>query len=296
LIRHGRPGEAKHSLSRLTKRGKVNVDETVALMEYTNEAEKYWRGGAISYLETFKGANRRRTEIACMVWVTQQVCGTSLIGWAAYFYEQAGFDTDDAFDLSVGVFGLAVVGGVISWLLLPRVGRRRLYIGGLVALLVVLLIGGSVGVAPASRGQSWALGSLLIVLTFIYDLTIGPVCYVLVAEIPSTRLRVKTVVLARVAYNLAGLLINWMTPRMLSPTAWNWKGASCFFFAGTTFLCLIWCYLRLPETKGLSYLEIDILFEKEAKVGKFRELRENLENSGYFSIGNDRRPSAFQAY
>jgi SP family general alpha glucoside:H+ symporter-like MFS transporter len=73
---------------------------------------------------------------------------------------------------------------------------------------------------------------------------------------------------------------------MLSPTAWNWKGKSCFFFAGTTALCLIWCYWRLPETFGLSYLEIDVLFERKAKASKFRELRAHLENSGYFNIEN----------
>ena len=33
-----------------------------------------------------------------------------------------------------------------------------------------------------------------------YDLTVGPICYCLVAEIPSTRLRITTAVLARNAY------------------------------------------------------------------------------------------------
>lgn len=285
LLRDGRLEAAKSSLQRLTTKWTVNVNETAAVMTYTNEVEKYLKDKpSIAYLDCFKRSDLRRTEIACVVWVTQQVCGTSLLGWAAYFYEQAGLQTNDAFSLSVGTYGLAVVGNVISWFLLRHVGRRRLYLGGLLAMLITLLVIGGVGVAPTSRGQSWALGSLLLVLTFIYHLTIGPVCFVLVAEIPSTRLRVKTAVLARVAYNLAGILINWMTPRMLSPTAWNWKGKSGFFFAGTTFLCLVYCYWRLPETMGLSYLEIDVLFERKAKVSKFRELQINLDRVGYFSM------------
>jgi SP family general alpha glucoside:H+ symporter-like MFS transporter len=221
-----------------------------------------------------------------MVWITQQVCGTSLVSWATTFYEQAGFSIDNAFNLSLGIYGIAIFGAVISWPLQARFGRRRLYLCGLSALLAILVVGGIVGALPTSRGQLWTLGSLLLILTFVYDMTIGPVCYVLVAEIPSTRLRVKTVVMARTTYNLAGILINWMTPRMLSPSVWNWKGKSCFFFAGTTTLCLIWCFWRLPETFGLSYLEIDILFERKAKLSKFRELRANLESSGYFSISN----------
>jgi SP family general alpha glucoside:H+ symporter-like MFS transporter len=62
---------------------------------------------------------------------------------------------------------------------------------------------------------------MLIVLTFVYDFTVGPVCYGLVAGIPSTRLRVKTVVLARVAYNITSIITNIITPRMLNPSAWD---------------------------------------------------------------------------
>ncbi|RHZ50361.1 hypothetical protein CDV55_100157 [Aspergillus turcosus] len=295
LIRHDQPQEARKSLLRLTRRGSVSVDATAAMLTHTNEVEKHLTGGgAISYLDCFKRADLRRTEITCLVWVTQQVCGTSLMGWAAYFYQQAGFDTSKAFSLTVGTFGLAIAGGVISWFLMTRVGRRTLYLAGLLVLTLTLLAAGSVGAASTSRGQLWTLGSLLLFLTFVYDMTIGPICYVLVAEIPSTRLRVKTTVLARVAYNLAGVLINWMTPHMLSPDSWNWKGKSCFFFAGTTFLCFVWCYWRLPETFGLSYLEIDILFEKKAKTSKFRELQNNLRNRGYFGLAGDECP--FRGY
>ncbi|KAJ5375894.1 hypothetical protein N7509_012780 [Penicillium cosmopolitanum] len=298
LVRHRRQQQARRSVQRLTRESRVNIDQVIAMMEHTNEIEKYLQEDeGISYLDAFKGVDRRRTEIAAMVWVTQQVCGTSLMGWASTFYEQAGFSVDNAFNLSLGIYGLAIVATVISWSLLSCVGRRRLYICGLSALLALLLAGGIVGTLPTSKAQLWCLGSLLLILTFVYNMTIGPVCYVVVAEIPSTRLRMKTVVLARIAYNLAGILVNWMTPRMLSPTSWNWKGKSCFFFAGTTALCLVWCYFRLPETFGLTYLEIDILFQRKARPKKFRELRANLENSGYFSVqGLGRDASTWRRY
>jgi SP family general alpha glucoside:H+ symporter-like MFS transporter len=102
----------------------------------------------------------------------------------------------------------------------------------------------------------------------------------LVVEIPSTRLRVKTVGVGRVVYNITSIITNTLASRMLSPTAWNWKRKSSFFFVGTTILCLMWCYFRLPEPYGLSYLEIGILFVKRAKAAKFRVFRRNLEKSG----------------
>ncbi|KAL2840075.1 general substrate transporter [Aspergillus pseudoustus] len=287
-IRHKRPDAARKSLQRLTKTsgGPVNVDEIVSMMIHTNEMEKYLtdKDSGISYIDCFRRADIRRTEIACLVWITQQVCGTSLVGWAAYFYEQAGIGTKNAYNLSVGTFGVAILGCAVSFFLLSRVGRRRLYLSGLLALTATLVATGAVGAAPESEGQSWALGTLLLVVTFIYNVTIGPICYVLVAEIPSTRLRVKTVVLARVAYNLSGILINWITPRMLSPESWDWRGKAAFVFAGTTISCFVYCYWRLPETFGLSYLEIDILFAKKAKATKFRDVQRILESSGYYNL------------
>lgn len=299
LIRHERTDEARKALLRLTRRdgGEFNVDEAIAMLKHTNEVEKHLSSSGVSYIDCFKGTNLRRTEIACMVWTTQALCGSSLTGYAAYYYEQAGFSTANSFNLAVGMYGLAIVGGIISWTLLPKFGRRTLYLWGLVGCLVVLLVAGAISSSVHSQGSSWAIGSLLIVLTMIYDITIGPVCYVLVAEIPSTRLRVKTVVLARVIYNCASLVTNVITPRMLNPLAWNLKGQSCYVFAGTTVLCLIWCYFRLPEPLGLSYLELDILFEKRAKAKKFREFQVNLASTGYFSLTrNERSGSAWRGY
>jgi len=286
LVRHGRLDEAKKSLLRLTshKAEGFNVDEALSMLRHTNEVEKYLNNEGMSYLDCFKGNNLRRTEIACVVWATQALCGLSLTGWAAYYFESAGFSAANSFNLSVGMYALAIVGGIISWALLPRVGRRRLYISGLIVMQFILIASGVVGVTVKSSAGSWAVGSLLIVLTTVYDITVGPVCYVLVAEIPSTRLRVKTVVLARVMYSLVSLITNVLTARMLNPTAWAWGSKANFLYAGTNFLCLIWCYFRLPETKGLSYLELDILFERKAKTKAFRTFQANLESTGYFSL------------
>jgi SP family general alpha glucoside:H+ symporter-like MFS transporter len=220
-----------------------------------------------------------------------------MTGYAAYFYEQAGFDTASSFNLAVGMYAGAICAGVLAWVGMRKIGRRTLYLGGLIVSLVILTATGIVGTLPETDATSWALGSLIIVLTFVYDFTIGPVCYVLVAEIPSTRLRVKTVVLARVAYNIISIVTNIVTPRMLNPAAWDWKGKSCFLFAGTTLLCLVWCWFRLPEPFGLTYMELDILFNKKAHARKFKQFQVNLASTGYFSLTQtSRSDSVWRGY
>lgn len=76
-----------------------------------------------------------------------------------------------------------------------RFGRRTLYNSGLVILFLLLIVVGGMGfISNSNTGAQWAVGALLLIYTAVYDATIGPVCYTIVAEIPATRLRAKTVV------------------------------------------------------------------------------------------------------
>ena len=62
-----------------------------------------------------------------------------------------------------------------------------------------------------------AIGILLVVCTFVNTICMGPTCYPIVAETPSGRLRYKTITVGRFAYNVAGVIQNSLTPRMLAP-------------------------------------------------------------------------------
>ncbi|KAF2184986.1 MFS alpha-glucoside transporter-like protein [Zopfia rhizophila CBS 207.26] len=272
LVRKERIEDAKRMLLRLTSRNQqvdFNPDETIAMMKHTNELEKATSEGA-RYIDCFKHTDLRRTEICAMTWFTQSFCGSTFMGFSTYFYEQAGMDTANAFSMSLGQYALGAMGTFLSWFLMTRYGRRTLYVSGQLVMLCLLLVIGFCGIAPTGNvGAQWAIGSMLLIFTFVYDSTVGPVCYSLVAEMPSTRLRQKTVVLARNSYNIASIIGNILTFRMLNPGAWNWGAKSAFFWAGTGFLCLVWTYFRLPEPKGRTYGELDMLFEQRISARKF---------------------------
>lgn len=42
--------------------------------------------------------------------------------------------------------------------------------------------------------------------------------------------------------------------------------------AGFNLLGLIWTYFRLPEPKGLTYADLDVLFENHVSARKFRKV------------------------
>lgn len=240
-------------------------------MRHTNELEKAVSAGT-SYLDCFKGTDLRRTEIAAMTWFTQAFCGAALIGYSTYFFQQAGLSDSDAFSMSLGQYAIGGVGVFIAWALIPRVGRRTLYVCGDAAMILLLIIIGGLGTIPKGNvGAQWGIGAMLLLFAAAYNCTVGPVCYAIVAEIPSTRLRQKTVVLARNFYNLASVVGNVLTPRMLNPGAWNWGAKAGFFYAGTCFGCFLWAFFRLPEPKGRTYAELDILFEKRVPARHFKD-------------------------
>jgi len=219
------------------------------MMIHTNELEIQQSSGT-SYWDCFKGIDLRRTEITVMVWMIQQTSGSPMIGWGTYFMTQVGLTPGDAYSLGVAQSAMGFVGTVGSWFLMPHFGRRTLYLWGQIVMLVGLVVIGGLGVPKLSTGTGWGIGALMLTLTFAYDITVGPVCYCLVAELPSTRLRIKTVVLSRTMYNVAGIIIGLLQPRFMNPTAWNWGGKTAFFWAGFNLLGLCWTYFRLPEPKG----------------------------------------------
>ena len=169
LVRKGRNADAGDALRRLTSNSHPtsNLENTIAMMVHTNELEKEISSGT-SYWDCFKGIDLRRTEIICVVWAIQNLCGSAFMGYSTYFYEQAGLATTEAFNLSLVQYALGAVGTVLSWFALGRFGRRQLYLLGLVFLDILLLIVGLVGLSPSTNnGAQWAIGSMLLVYTFI---------------------------------------------------------------------------------------------------------------------------------
>ncbi|KAK2757725.1 hypothetical protein FQN54_004694 [Arachnomyces sp. PD_36] len=282
LVRQNRPDDAGRVLCRLAginpsaEQKGLDLDNTISMMVYTTEMEKKELSEqTTTYRDCFRRTDLRRTEITCVAWAIQALCGSSFMGYSTYFYQQAGLEVSQSFNMSLGQYGLGVIGTLLSWVLLNRFGRRTLYLGGLSMLLIVLF---SVGLASLSRTTeaSWAIGSLLLIFTFIYDSTIGPVGYSIVAEIPSTQMRAKTIVLARNFYNLFMIVNGVIVPQMLNPTAWDWKGKAGFFWGGITLFLFLWTYYRLPESKGRTFGEIDVLFEKRIRAREFRNMEVNI--------------------
>jgi SP family general alpha glucoside:H+ symporter-like MFS transporter len=269
-VRRGDRAGARAALLRLTSPEKdpnFNPDETIAMIEHTNEMEKTMSEGT-RWRDCFKGVDLRRTEIVCGIWLAQTICGQNIMGYFSFFMIQAGMPAVQSFNMSMISLALGMVGTMGSWVLMSHFGRRTIHFSGACTLFTLLIIVGSISFA-GTEASLWGIGAMLIVFVFIYDFTIGPITYSIVSEMSSTRLKAKTIVLARALYNISNIVVNVLTNYQLGETAWNWGAKSAYFWAGTCGCVCIWVYFRLPEPKGRTYGELDVLFEQRVSARKF---------------------------
>jgi SP family general alpha glucoside:H+ symporter-like MFS transporter len=237
----------------------------------------------------------------------QQTSGSALMGQATYFFQQAGLSNSAATTMNLCLFAVGFVGTVGSWFIMKPFGRRPLFLYGQAACTFIMMITGIVGSTTKRGGAAgWGIGGLLIFFTFIYDLTIGPIAYSLVGEMPSTRLRAKTIILSRNLYNLGGLIIGILNPYMLNPVShtsystrmktadiklqpdgmepwseeclrlvcdWSylrkWRLPRIWAQTDRYIAQVVWIWFRLPEPKGRTYGELDVLFQQKVPARKF---------------------------
>lgn len=146
---------------------------------------------------------------------------------------------------------------------------------------------------------AYAQAILTLVWTATFQLSAGQLGWALPAEIGSTRLRQKTVCLARNVSNITGVIGGTLENYFMNPKAWNLKGYTGFVWGACAWLVFIWAYFRLPETKNRTFHELDILFAKQVPARKFAttdvdafDEHDNNELAARYSVAEKtRRPS-----
>ncbi|KAI5462783.1 general substrate transporter [Mariannaea sp. PMI_226] len=287
LVRRGEVDKAQRSLERLTN-GSVDTSMLLAHIQLTTSIEDVETEKA-RFIDCLKKTDLRRTIICIMVYAVQPLVGNFLvIGYAVYFFELAGLNASSAFNLGVGLLGVGFVGTVLSWGLLKQFGRRTIYNWGCVILVILLLLVGVLDVVPGygttNNAVVWAQCAMMVVYNFFYDLTIGPLCFVYLSEISSGKLRDKTIAIATTVNALINIACAVGIPYAINPDQGNLRGKLAFVFFGLSIPCLVWCFLALPETKGRTFEELDIMFQRKVPTNKFKtynfsgDMEEEQEN------------------
>uniref|UniRef100_A0A8C3AWG4 Major facilitator superfamily (MFS) profile domain-containing protein n=1 Tax=Cyclopterus lumpus TaxID=8103 RepID=A0A8C3AWG4_CYCLU len=196
------------------------------------------------------------------------LCGNdSIYFYAYYIFLAAGIPPEKIQYITIGTGASELIASILSNLLIERVGRRYLLVGGY-CLMSCWSVVFTVALILQSRGvASMAYLSMACVFAYILSFGLGPagVTGILPAEIFDQTARPA-------AYMVAGscMWISLFLVGMLFPYIVKGLGSFCFLpFMAVCVVSAVFLGLTLPETKGKTLAEITAKFdEKNGPKGK----------------------------
>ncbi|XP_019447167.1 PREDICTED: probable polyol transporter 6 [Lupinus angustifolius] len=230
--------------------------------------------GAIKELFYKPSPPVRRILIAAIgVHVFQQITGIEAVMiYSPRIFETAGITDKSKLLLATVGMGVSQASFIIlSTFLMDKVGRKILLLissGGMVVTLLGL--GFCLTIVEHSKQEiTWAI-SFTIVVTYIFvafvSIGIGPVTWVYSSEIFPQRLRAQGLAIGVTVNRITNVIV---VTSFVSIYRKLTMGGSFFMFTGITVLAF--CFFSfLPETKGRSLEDMEIIFGKKSKETKMK--------------------------
>jgi sugar porter (SP) family MFS transporter len=248
LIRQGREDEARQVLRRV--RDESDIDAEIREVREVSQREG-------SYRDLISPRVRPLLLVGVLLAVFQQITGiNTVIYYAPTLLQGAGLGNNAALLANV-VNGAVNVGmTIVAIWLLDKVGRRPLLLSGTAGMAVGMII-----VALSFLGGSQLHGTLaivaiigLLVYTGSFAIGLGPVFWLLIAEIYPLRIRGAAMSVASMANWAANFVVTVSFLTLLSAIS----GVGVFFLFGfLTLVALAYFWRKVPETKGRSLQEIE---------------------------------------
>ncbi|KAF9047167.1 MFS monosaccharide transporter, partial [Hymenopellis radicata] len=285
LIKRGNDDAAAKALSHLT--GYPANDPTVEadLQEIRDNLEEEKALGESSYLDCFRSSKNRIalrtwTGIAIQAW--QQLTGINFIFYyGTTFFNQSGITNSFLITIATGIVNVFMtLPGIWG---VERFGRRRLLLVGAAGMCVCEFIVAIVGVTISVEnlaGQRVLIAFVCIYIAF-FAATWGPIAWVITGEIFPLQVRAKAMSLSVASNWLWNFGIGYATPYLVNSGAGNANlQVKVFFIWGSTcFCCILFTYFCVPETKGLSLEQIDLMYQNTLPINSLKYRARLLEES-----------------
>lgn len=223
------------------------IDEILSELSHLGEEEA-------TLGEIFQGRCLKALTIGAGLVLFQQVTGQpSVLYYAATIFQSAGFSAAaDATRASifVGLWKLIMTG--VAVLAVDRAGRRPLLLGGVSGMTIALFLLGSYYTYLDGVPAVAVLG--LLVYVGCYQLSFGPIGWLMISEIFPLRLRGRGLSIAVLVNFGANALVTFAYSPMKDLLG---AGIVFFIFGGVAILSLVFIFFIIPETKGLTLEEIE---------------------------------------
>ncbi|KAG5114411.1 hypothetical protein JHK82_037680 [Glycine max] len=193
----------------------------------------------------------------------QQISGIdATLYYSPEIFKAAGIEDNAkllAATVAVGVTKTLFI--LVAIFLIDKKGRRPLLLVSTIGMTICLF---SIGVSLSLFPQ----GSFVIALAILFvcgnvaffSVGLGPVCWVLTSEIFPLRVRAQASSLGAVGNRVCSGLVDMS---FLSVSRAITVAGAFFVFAAISSLAIVFVYMLVPETKGKSLEQIEIMFKNE---------------------------------
>jgi SP family xylose:H+ symportor-like MFS transporter len=214
--------------------------------------------------QLFKPGLRILLVIGIALAVLQQVTGINVfLYFGTEIFKQMGSETNAALLQTILVGTVNLTFTVVAIWTVDRLGRRPLMMIGSLGMGVSLLAMGLA--AYYQQTATWLLCFILSYIGF-FALSVGPVTWVILAEIFPTRIRGRAMAIATVCLWIANYVVSQTFP-MMDENAWlveKFHSAFPFWvYGGFCVVLAVFVWRLVPETKGKTLEEIERLWIKE---------------------------------
>lgn len=282
LVRKGRLDSAGRAIGKLHhswtwQRTEAHIQMIQHATQHEAEMDQYKDS---SFRDCFRGTNWRRTRIVLYANGLSQMVGATFINNAPYFMVLAGLSsTNTAMMVEIGI-AMSIFSSIITLWAMARVGRRTIVLFG-IALAAVLFF--AMGVAASLPTQSSSsLWCVAVTLQMVW-LSIGPAngpALAIAAEVSSIKLRAKTLAIGFFFNYFWSTIWNVVVPYMFNKGYGDLGGLMGWIFLATSVISFGVMWVELPETKDLSFEQIDRRFEMKVKTRVFTQTRVDERTGG----------------
>ncbi len=208
--------------------------------------------------ELFAARNKRIIGLAFMIAFFNQVSGINFIlYYAPEILERAGLAAKDSLFNSIAIGGTNLLFTFVGLYLIDRLGRKTLLIIGSLGYILSLSMVAWAFYAAASPAF---LLSFLLVFIASHAIGQGAVIWVFIAEIFPNQIRALGQSFGASVHWVFAALITLVTPVFLDAENGIFKNNPWpifAFFAGMMALQLVWVFVKVPETKGVSLEKLE---------------------------------------
>lgn len=262
LMRRGNFHEAKRVFAALYQ-VPINdqiVDEQIRDIEEALEFENKTSGK--SFFSQGETKNFQRTCLALFCQFMQQICGIHLTTYYAGTFLETHLGLSPLISRVISGFnGTEYFFALVTTILLvEKIGRRPLFIGGVLgqaAVMAAISVTMYLTNYENSLIKAYALAFLLFIFNTCYGLSLLSLCWLYPPEISPLNCRAGITGLSTAVNWLTSAMVAVSVPIMFERFQYYYTFA---IFAAINFLMIPVLYVLYPETKGRSLEEMDIIF------------------------------------